>query len=73
MALNDSCLNENERMLQQMILMNFMGRQKVRRVSELKQSRRMKISLSQPLTDEESKADKSYGISTVENAGSDQN
>ena len=60
-------------MVQRMILMNFMGRQKVRRVSELKQSRRMKISLSQSLSDGESKADKSYGISTSENAGSDPN
>ena len=69
-ALNDSGLNENERMLQQMILMNFMGRQKVKRVSELRQSRRLLNSLSEPIPEDDSLASKSFGIVTSENSGS---
>ena len=49
--MRDSLLNEEERLLQKMIIRNFMGRNRVKRVEDLKADMRNKITSSGKLED----------------------
>ena len=48
--MKDSILNEEERLLQKMIIRNFMGRNRIKRIEDLKADMRNKIE-SEPLSD----------------------